>query len=75
MERQAKKEEEQWYNRLDGGLSAVDPFFQGERGEERRGGVVNCNELDSLHSPLPPEPGRYVIYGEDRGSVGLKRHD
>lgn len=48
--------------RLDDGLSAA----QDKRGEEERQGSTECNKLDSLHRPLPPEPGRCVLYREDK---------
>lgn len=45
--------------RLDNGLSAA----QDKRGEEES---TERNKLDSLHRPLPPEPGRCVLYREDK---------
>lgn len=40
---------------------------RGQRREEERRETRERNELDSLHSPLPPEPWRCVIYREGRG--------
>lgn len=48
--------------RLDDGLSAA----QDKRGEEEWQESTERNKLDSLHSPLPPEPGRCVLYREDK---------
>lgn len=47
------------YKRLDSGLSAGGSFF-GEEEEERQE-TMERNELDSLHTPLPPEPSKCII--------------
>lgn len=46
------------------------------KGEEEWQQTMKYNELNSQHSPLPPEPWRCVIQARDRLYSGkVKRHD